>query len=183
MGPQAHHWTPDRGCCRTPAVQSSGGGPVQQGGPLSGPTSPPPRCEVGQWQRRPPGGGGDALVSVRGLTLMRAACMHACARVHTGLCMSMGARLRASRERLLGLGVRPTASGGAGWQGEGASGWSWGPSALGCAFTVCSHTRGSHTFSWPQMNASGSGCCLLVNHMPSSAGDVSPGLPEIPPSG
>ena len=109
--------------------------------------------------------------------------LHACACVHTCLRMSVGAGLRASRERLLGLGVRPAASGGAGWQGEGASGWSWGPAAPGCAFTVCSHTWGSHTFSWSQMNASGFGCCLLVSHVPGSTGDVSPGLPERPPSG
>ena len=69
-------------------MQSSGGGPVQQGGPLSHPTSPPPRCEVERWQRRPPGGGGDALVSVRGLAFMRAAC---CTRVpvctHACVCL------------------------------------------------------------------------------------------------
>ena len=74
--------------------------------------------------------GGDVLVSVRGLALTCAACMNACATVHTCLCMSVGAGLRVSRERLLGLGLRPGACGGAGGREEG-NGFSWGPVATG----------------------------------------------------
>ena len=73
-------------------------------------------------------GGGDVRVSVRGLALMRAACMHVCASVHTRLCISVGAGLQASRERLLGLGLRPGAFGGAGGggrRGMGAVGVPW----------------------------------------------------------
>ena len=94
-------------------------------------------------------GGGDVRVSVRGLALMRAACMHVCASVHTRLCISVGAGLQASRERLLGLGLRPGAFGGAGGgrrRGMGAVGVPW-LQAPGCASSVSSHAWGSQTFS------------------------------------
>lgn len=44
---------------------------------------------------------GEMRLSVRGLALTCAVCMHACASVHTRLCMSVGAGLRVSREGCL----------------------------------------------------------------------------------
>ena len=75
---------------------------------------------------------------------MCAAYMHACARVHTCLCMSVGAGLRESRERLLGLGVRPAASGELAGRGRGHRG-GLGALRLQAAFSLSAHTPGART--------------------------------------